>query len=613
LNLTLDEKSGQKLVDRQFDLITEYTPSDWQISFAQLPYNLDKNRVQSILPVNTSRAILSRKPGVEGSDYINASYLHGCSRQDEFLVTQYPLDHTKSAFWQMVWDNNANQIVSLNSDETEHCQPYWQPLNEIMKCDSFTVILKDENFDIDFVIRDFLLQSLDEDYEFNCRMISTCYWPDSCATIKASFDLVNRVRLFRAETMASFVMAPTASKSLNAPPIIIHDLNGGFRAGTFCALYTFQDLIHLENTVNVYEVAKMFHLKRPGIWQSQSNIMFLYKAVECLFEEIQKGSKSIFNQRISTSSSVILLNNQVNVRNSSLTYVKTNLSARNSAGQTLTLPNIAGYQQNEAHVVSRLYNFQDHIQKNREEENGNLLLINEPSTTVPLNDKEQKIGTSRGFNIPGLPRLLPAFLKQASNNNHQGKFFLHKNLFQNLKKCKFNCLSFYKDSTAESSNFRRSFIKSFEFHRNRPTTDRTSFNDQSSNTRGSFSMNRNSRAGRFMNTVLVKGSSFRRVLFPKSTAGDLSEEGVEVKGNPDNPPLIIGLASGSEISAASSENSANAESSMNSKSHLIKSHSASPNSVIQLPDLPETTIILSNSNKTLSQQSTLDAQLTSVI
>jgi hypothetical protein len=64
-----------------------------------MPYNLAKNRNQSIVPrksflrnntgvlfvllitnfefqVNTSRAILSKKPGVDGSEYINATYFH---------------------------------------------------------------------------------------------------------------------------------------------------------------------------------------------------------------------------------------------------------------------------------------------------------------------------------------------------------------------------------------------------------------------------------------------------------------------------------------------------------------------------------------------------------
>ena len=102
-----------------------------------------------------------------------------------------------------VWDNNSNQIVQLNSDETEACEPYWLPVNEPMKCDTFSVILRDENFDMDFITRDFVLHSNDEDYEFQCRMLSTTYWPDSVAPIARAFDLVDRVRQFRVRSLAT--------------------------------------------------------------------------------------------------------------------------------------------------------------------------------------------------------------------------------------------------------------------------------------------------------------------------------------------------------------------------------------------------------------------------
>lgn len=50
LEKVLDENTGVKLIDRQFDMITDYKPSDWQVSYSQLPYNLDKNRSEHILP-----------------------------------------------------------------------------------------------------------------------------------------------------------------------------------------------------------------------------------------------------------------------------------------------------------------------------------------------------------------------------------------------------------------------------------------------------------------------------------------------------------------------------------------------------------------------------------
>ena len=49
LALILNE-DGQKLIDRQYQLITEFKPKDYQISFAQMPYNLSKNRNQRIIP-----------------------------------------------------------------------------------------------------------------------------------------------------------------------------------------------------------------------------------------------------------------------------------------------------------------------------------------------------------------------------------------------------------------------------------------------------------------------------------------------------------------------------------------------------------------------------------
>ena len=44
--------NGLTLIDRQFELITEYKPKDYQISAAQMSFNLSKNRSQKIIPGN---------------------------------------------------------------------------------------------------------------------------------------------------------------------------------------------------------------------------------------------------------------------------------------------------------------------------------------------------------------------------------------------------------------------------------------------------------------------------------------------------------------------------------------------------------------------------------
>ena len=44
---------------------------------------------------------------------------------------------------------------------------------------------------------------------------------------------------------------------------------GGVRAGRFCALWALRDQLILDKAVDVYQLAKLYHLKRPGIIGSQ--------------------------------------------------------------------------------------------------------------------------------------------------------------------------------------------------------------------------------------------------------------------------------------------------------------------------------------------------------
>ena len=49
-----------------------------------------------------------------GSDYINASWLHGHGKLKEFIITQHPTLNVKEDFWRMLWDHNAQTVVLLS-------------------------------------------------------------------------------------------------------------------------------------------------------------------------------------------------------------------------------------------------------------------------------------------------------------------------------------------------------------------------------------------------------------------------------------------------------------------------------------------------------------------
>ena len=56
-------------------MVTLHTPGDDDKSCAVKPVNREKNSSDDFLPVNLKRVILPARPGVEGSEYINATYL----------------------------------------------------------------------------------------------------------------------------------------------------------------------------------------------------------------------------------------------------------------------------------------------------------------------------------------------------------------------------------------------------------------------------------------------------------------------------------------------------------------------------------------------------------
>ena len=91
-------------------------PSKFQA--ANMPYNKTKNRYANVLAFDDSRVKLSVITGIEGSDYINASFVDGYMMRRAFIATQAPIPDTIPDFWRMIWEQESSTVVML-SKETE--------------------------------------------------------------------------------------------------------------------------------------------------------------------------------------------------------------------------------------------------------------------------------------------------------------------------------------------------------------------------------------------------------------------------------------------------------------------------------------------------------------
>ncbi|XP_059058001.1 uncharacterized protein LOC131851507 [Achroia grisella] len=110
------------LLEKQYLLITR-SCTEASVS-ARAAHNADKNRVGGVLPSDAARVLLVPKPGVDGSEYVNASWVCGRRRLREWAVAQHPA-RLAADLWRLLWDHTA-QLVLLLSDATDpECEVFW--------------------------------------------------------------------------------------------------------------------------------------------------------------------------------------------------------------------------------------------------------------------------------------------------------------------------------------------------------------------------------------------------------------------------------------------------------------------------------------------------------
>ena len=274
------------MLERQFRMVTQFKAKDFNVVSALKPCNKPKNRSLNLIPLEAHRVhILPRTPGAEGSDYINGTFLPGFGRLREFIITQHPIWDTVSDFWQMIWDHNVQTIVMLTTviDEKEFPQ-FWPDREDEADYGSFKVKLTDESRLIlseggSFITkRDLMLQSTQDDYELCCRLVHCADWPER-QPLSQVFDLIKVVQ--------EWCNSDTVTASGVIGPVVVVDRFGGTEAATFSILTTLFKQLNFEDCVDVYMYAKLYHLRRPGIWRSQDDYLFLYRALEALVSSTQ--------------------------------------------------------------------------------------------------------------------------------------------------------------------------------------------------------------------------------------------------------------------------------------------------------------------------------------
>ncbi|XP_041126658.1 protein tyrosine phosphatase receptor type Fa isoform X5 [Polyodon spathula] len=236
---------------------------------ANLPCNKFKNRLVNIMPFESTRVCLQPIRGVEGSDYINASFIDGYRQQKAYVATQGPLAETTEDFWRMLWEHNSTIVVMLTKLREmgrEKCHQYW-PAERSARYQYFVVDPMAEYNMPQYILREFKVTDARDGQSRTIRQFQFTDWPEQGVpkTGEGFIDFIGQVH-------------KTKEQFGQDGPITVHCSAGVGRTGVFITLSIVLERMRYEGVVDLFQTVKTLRTQRPAMVQTEDQYQLCYRA-----------------------------------------------------------------------------------------------------------------------------------------------------------------------------------------------------------------------------------------------------------------------------------------------------------------------------------------------
>ncbi|XP_042273043.1 protein tyrosine phosphatase receptor type Fa isoform X7 [Thunnus maccoyii] len=236
---------------------------------ANLQCNKFKNRLVNIMPFESTRVCLQPIRGVEGSDYINASFIDGYRQQKAYMATQGPLAETTEDFWRMLWEHNSTIVVMLTKLREmgrEKCHQYW-PAERSARYQYFVVDPMAEYNMPQYILREFKVTDARDGQSRTIRQFQFTDWPEQGVpkTGEGFIDFIGQVH-------------KTKEQFGQDGPITVHCSAGVGRTGVFITLSIVLERMRYEGVVDLFQTIKTLRTQRPAMVQTEDQYQLCYRA-----------------------------------------------------------------------------------------------------------------------------------------------------------------------------------------------------------------------------------------------------------------------------------------------------------------------------------------------
>ena len=230
--------------------------------------NRTKNRYPDIRCYDQTRVKLAEVDGKEGSDYINANYVHGYKERKRWICAQGPLEATVPDFWRMVFEQKSGIVIMLTNLEEYNrikCAQYWPQAGDSNYSTDGTHVVNvgfcTETRFSDYIVRELRLTASrgEEREERTVLQFHYLQWKDFNAPEHAPAMLKFAKRIEEAWR--------AADGGLDAPAVV-HCSAGVGRSGTLIAIDYLAQQLEEEGKVAIYRTVCELRHQRNYLVQS---------------------------------------------------------------------------------------------------------------------------------------------------------------------------------------------------------------------------------------------------------------------------------------------------------------------------------------------------------
>eukprot|EP00035_Acanthoeca_spectabilis_P010299 m.182615 g.182615 ORF g.182615 m.182615 type:complete len:467 (+) comp14979_c0_seq1:86-1486(+) len=249
--------------------------TDGSTKAAKDPENMPKNRYRNVLTYDHSRVHLDTSM-LGGTDYINASWIHGFQQEKKYIATQGAVPATIPDFWMMIWQYKVSIIVKVTREvenQTLKCHRYWpdpesEPPQKKVTIGKIEIEHLSSKSQEQFIVRKFKLRHGQS--ERDITQFSYEAWPDHGVPLTAREFLD-----FRACIKAEEAKTPQA-------PIVVHCSAGVGRTGTYIVVDRVLECVEngvKSSDLDLDKAIRNLRERRPLMVQTVAQYKFCYDSV----------------------------------------------------------------------------------------------------------------------------------------------------------------------------------------------------------------------------------------------------------------------------------------------------------------------------------------------